>query len=130
VLCRGFTDFTAVVASLARSALESEVVRAAAARSPLRESFVGTQIEDGTVLEGVVDLMFRDDDGTVVIVDYKTDAVPAAALPSRIEFYRPQVRAYRRAVRAATGSATRAVLLFLHPGGSVAVEVDEPAGSI
>jgi ATP-dependent exoDNAse (exonuclease V) beta subunit len=76
------------------------------------------------VLEGIIDLLFRDDDGTVVIVDYKTDAVPAAALPARVEFYRPQVRAYRSAVHAATGAATRAVLMFLHPGGSTAMDVD------
>jgi len=75
------------------------------------------QDEDGTVLEGIIDLMYRDHDGTVVIVDYKTDAVPAAAPGARVEFYRPQVLAYRRAVQAATGSATRAVLLFLNPGG-------------
>ena len=28
------------------------------------------------VLEGYVDLIYRDDDGTLVIVDYKTDAMP------------------------------------------------------
>jgi hypothetical protein len=116
-LAEGVIDFAAVVTDLVRSALDSEVVRTAAARSPLRESFVGTQDEDGTMLEGIVDLMYSGDDGTVVIVDYKTDAVPVAALGARVEFYRPQVLAYRRAAQAATGSATRAVLLFLNPVG-------------
>ncbi len=120
----GVTDFGSVIADLVRSALAAAIVREAADRSPLRESFVGTEREDGTVLEGIVDLMYRDEHGRVVIVDYKTDAVPAAALPARVEFYRPQVRAYRRAVEAATGAATRAVLLFLHPAESLAVDVD------
>ena len=59
----GVTDFTSVVADLTRSALDSAIVREAAVRSPLRESYVATQLEDGTVLEGIIDLMFRDDDG-------------------------------------------------------------------
>ena len=120
----GVTDFDSVVKDLVRSALDSAIVREAATRSPLRESYVATELDDGTVLEGIVDLMYRDERGHVVIVDYKTDAVPAGALPARVEFYRPQVRAYRQAVEAATGAQTRAVLLFLNPGGSTAVDVD------
>ncbi len=125
----GVTDYQSLVSDLVRSALNSDIVRAAAARSPLRESFVASALDDGTVLEGIIDLLFRDDDGTVVIVDYKTDAAPAAALPARAEFYRPQMRAYRQALEAATGAETRAVLLFLHPQGSHAVEVDTGAGA-
>jgi ATP-dependent helicase/nuclease subunit A len=120
----GVTDFSSVVKDLARSALNSAIVREAATRSPMRESYVATELDDGTVLEGIVDLMYRDELGQVVIVDYKTDAVPAGALGARVEFYRPQVRTYRRAVEAAIGIQTRAVLLFLNPSGSTAVDVD------
>ena len=48
----------------------------------------------------------------------------AGALAARVEFYRPQVRAYRQAVEAATGAQTRAVLMFLNPGASAAFDVD------
>ena len=40
-----------------------------------------------------------------------------------MDFYRPQVEAYRKAVGAATGEATRAVLLFLHPDGSTPIDI-------
>ena len=71
--------------------------------------------DDGTVLEGFVDLMYRDDDGSLVVVDYKTDAVPVQALTARAAYYGPQVRAYERATTAATGAAVETTLLFLHP---------------
>jgi ATP-dependent exoDNAse (exonuclease V) beta subunit len=68
-----------------------------------------------TVLEGFVDLLYRDDDG-LVIVDYKTDTVPVAAIASRIRLYRPQIAAYARAVEDATSEpVARTVLLFLTP---------------
>ena len=58
------------------------------------------------VLEGFVDLIYREDDGRLVIVDYKTDAIPAAALDSRVTYYAPQLQAYAShpAERRASGS--------------------------
>jgi RecB family exonuclease len=67
----------------------------------------------------VIDLIYRDDEG-LVIVDYKTDTVPAVALDRRVAFYRPQMGAYAAALQAATQEAvTRCVLVFLSPGGAV-----------
>ena len=120
----GVDEFADVVTALARSALDAPEVVRAAARRPLRESFVAVEQDDGTVLEGIIDLLYRDDDGSVVVIDYKTDAIPAGAIPARVRYYRPQVDAYRRAVAAATGAPVRPVLLFLNPSGTaVAVEV-------
>ncbi len=104
-----------LVARLVRSAIESEIVRRAATREHWRETYVGTVRDDGTALEGYIDLVYREDDGTLVIVDYKTDTVPAGALPSRVAYYRPQMDAYREALDAATGETSTATLLFLHP---------------
>jgi len=68
---------------------------------------------DGTVLEGFVDLIYREDDGSLVVVDYKTDDAPDAALPSRMEYYAPQLNAYRTIVETATGApGTAPILLF------------------
>ncbi len=66
-----------VVAALARSALASGLVRRAADRPHWRKVYVGCPFGDG-VLEGFVDLMYRDDDG-LVVVDYKTDSWRADA---------------------------------------------------
>jgi len=65
------------------------------------------------VLEGFVDLIYREDDGSLVVVDYKTDSAPDAALPSRLEYYAPQLNAYRAIVETATGEPAAApVLVF------------------
>jgi ATP-dependent helicase/nuclease subunit A len=104
-----------MVAGLVRSALQSEVVKHAAGLDHWREMYVGTVRDDGTVLEGYIDLVYREVDGSLMIVDYKTDAVPTAALPSRVTFYRPQMDAYVEALDAATGGTSRATLVFLHP---------------
>lgn len=115
----GVTDQAAVVEALARSALASDLVARAAARTHWREMYVGAVQDDGTVLEGYVDLVYAEDDGSLVVVDYKTDAVPAAALGARAAFYGPQLRAYANLLAASTGRVTAPPqLLFLHPGGA------------
>lgn len=59
-----------------------------------RETYTATTRPDGTVVEGYVDLIYRGDDGSLVVIDYKTDAVPAGALSARAAYYRPQLQAY------------------------------------
>ena len=118
------TEHRDVVEALVRAALNSELVAVAAAHEHWAETFVGTVDSDGRVLEGFVDLTFRDEQGKVTIVDYKTDAIPAGALGARTQFYAPQLRAYAQALRDAGADVQRAVLLFLHPEGAVEREVD------
>jgi ATP-dependent exoDNAse (exonuclease V) beta subunit len=113
-LAEGVVEYADVVTALVRSALASDVVQRAAARDHWRESYVGTLQLDGTVLEGFVDLIYREDDGSLIIVDYKTDAIPASALDARVAYYAPQLQAYANVV---PGSG-RPVLLFLAPTGA------------
>jgi ATP-dependent exoDNAse (exonuclease V) beta subunit len=68
-----------------------------------REEPVVHRLADGTLLEGVVDLAFRDADGWTV-VDFKTEG-------SDRESYGAQVHLYCAAVEAATGLRARGVLL-------------------
>jgi ATP-dependent exoDNAse (exonuclease V) beta subunit len=114
-LAEGVLEYADVVTALVRSALASDVVQRAAAREHWRESYVGTVQPDGTVLEGFVDLIYREDDGRLTIVDYKTDVIPAAALDSRVAYYAPQLQAYAQ-VLPNTGPP---VLLFLNPETAV-----------
>jgi hypothetical protein len=126
-VAEGVVEFAPLVRDLARSVLDSDVVQRAAVRPHWRESYVGHLQPDGTVLEGFVDLIYREDDGTLVIIDYKTDDVPDAALPSRVAYYAPQLRAYATMLEQATGETRpRGVLVFTRPGSSTTVEV-EPA---
>ncbi|MFC6159353.1 UvrD-helicase domain-containing protein [Kribbella jiaozuonensis] len=118
-LAEGVLEYADVVTALVRSALASDVVKRAAAREHWRESYVGTVQPDGTVLEGFVDLIYREDDGRLTIVDYKTDAIPAAALDSRVAYYAPQLLAYSE-ILPNTGPP---ILLFLNPSGAIERQV-------
>ena len=117
VLAEGVAKHGEIVAQLARAALSSAAVQRAASRPHWRETYVGNVIGE-RVLEGFIDLIYRDDG--LVIVDYKTDTVPAVALDQRVAFYRPQLAAYAATLQAATQEpVTRCILLFLSPGGAV-----------
>jgi ATP-dependent helicase/nuclease subunit A len=73
--------------------------------------YVGTVIDD-VLVEGYVDLLYRDDDG-LVLVDYKTDQ---ATGPEALAAYETQLGVYARAIEDATGDrVTRSILLFLRP---------------
>lgn len=90
-----------------------------------REIYVGTVV-DGVTVEGYVDLLYRDDDG-LVLVDYKTDAATNA---EAVAAYGNQLAVYARAVADAAGEpVTRALLVFLRPAGAVELAVDLPARS-
>jgi len=91
----------AVTAALAHPLLR----RAAAAAECRREEPLLHRLPDGTLLEGVVDLAFRDAAGWTV-VDFKTDAAPDSH-----PRYAAQLRLYRDAVAAATGLPAAAILL-------------------
>lgn len=114
------------IAALARSALRSGVVHEALAATEVwREVLVVAPVE-GALLEGYIDLLFRDDEGLVVI-DYKTDqARDEADLAARVARYRLQLAAYSLGVEQVTGeSVRRAVLVFCSPSAP-AQEVEVP----
>ena len=86
--------------------LFDRVRRAAAAGECRRETPVTMRSDDGLVVEGVVDLAFRDGEAWVV-VDFKTDQELEAAL----DVYRRQVQIYAEMVARATGGPARPVLM-------------------
>ena len=81
--------------------------RAASALECRREEPLVHRLEDGTLIEGVVDLAFRESAGWTV-VDFKTDARPDSH-PQ----YAAQLRLYCAAITAATGLPARAALLAI-----------------
>lgn len=113
------------VARLARAGLATETARAAAAAPHWRELWVAAPV-GGRLVEGYIDLLYRDQAGRLVVVDWKTDRIEgnddAAALLDR---YRLQGAGYAAAVEAVTGEpVARMVFEFLRPEG--AVEADLP----
>ena len=72
--------------------------------------------KEGRILEGFVDLVYGEDDGSLVIVDYKTDDIHDAAIPVRTAYYQPQLDAYRRLLAEAAGEPiAEPCLLLLAP---------------
>jgi ATP-dependent exoDNAse (exonuclease V) beta subunit len=88
--------------------LMRRAARAAATGACRRECPMLVRMEDGTLIESVVDVAFHDPaaEGWVVI-DFKTDA----ELAGRADRYRRQLALYARGVSEATGMPARAVLL-------------------
>ncbi|MBY4040263.1 PD-(D/E)XK nuclease family protein [Rhodococcus fascians] len=59
---------------LAKSVFSSEPVQRAAAREHWQEmQLAGMSPNETLMVEGIADLVYREDDGSLVIVDYKTD---------------------------------------------------------
>ena len=102
------------VARLANRALRSPAV-VAGMRAPRLwpEIPVAASIDTPrgpVVIEGIIDLLYQDDDGELVILDYKSDRVDDnAAADAKLEHYRMQGVAYAAAVECATGNTVKAV---------------------
>jgi ATP-dependent exoDNAse (exonuclease V) beta subunit len=75
-----------------------------------REAPILLPLDDGTVIEGVIDLAFRElgpGGPEWTVVDFKTDV----ELTERQGKYETQILLYVKAIRAATGEPAKAVLL-------------------
>ena len=103
------------------SAVETRArLEAAARRGALRPAgrprgARASRAPGATVLQGVIDLVFEEDDGWVLI-DYKSDTVTPANRAALEAFYAPQIAHYRRYWERLTGRPTRAGLLFVATG--------------
>ncbi|MDH7498731.1 MAG: PD-(D/E)XK nuclease family protein, partial [Syntrophomonadaceae bacterium] len=121
----------AEMARLARDIAASELWRRLrAARRRLVELPFAVKVPAGeqgfpsdTVVTGVVDLVFEEDDGWV-LADYKSDAVADEAhLAALADYYAPQVRLYRAFLERQAGIRVKeAGLYFLAAGRWVVIE--------
>ena len=55
--------------------------------------------QDGSVISGVMDAVLRQIDGTIWVIDYKTDVIPAQGTRALLEKYRPQLEVYQQAAK-------------------------------
>ena len=117
-------DDAELVRDLATSALASEALAEARQAGRLwREVPVFVPV-GGHLVEGFIDLLHERADGSLVVVDWKTDK---ARTPSEVDAsvgrYRAQGAAYAVALAAATGRAVTEVrFVFCRPAGEPAVE--------
>ena len=86
-----------------------------------KASVLGGSDEDEVLFQGVVDCCFEED-GALVVVDYKTDYVTAETLRDKAESYALQVRSYASAMERIRGLPVKeGVLYFLRIGEAVRV---------
>ncbi len=98
----GIPDRSDEVARLVRAALNAPSVREAVGGRYWREVYVAAPV-DGMTVEGFIDLLYETGEG-LVIVDYKTDAVPGEEeLAAALARYRLQGAAYALALQEALG---------------------------
>ncbi len=98
-------------------------VRAARAGRIEREFDFVMAIED-LVLSGKIDLWFEED-GELILVDYKTDRVRPEAVAAHAELYAVQLRLYALALERITGRLPdRAFVCLLRPGQTVPVALN------
>jgi ATP-dependent exoDNAse (exonuclease V) beta subunit len=102
---------------------EADAILAAFRRTPLASRLASARVlgrevpillaEAGAAWRGAIDLVYRDDDGSIVVADFKTDSSDEGALAR----YGEQVRAYARAVRRALpDERVRAEIWMLRTG--------------
>ncbi|MFT7622996.1 MAG: ATP-dependent helicase/nuclease subunit A, partial [Myxococcota bacterium] len=101
-------------ATVVSAALQHPLMqRAAASDRCLRETPIVLPREDGTLVEGIVDLAFLEGEGDDChweVVDFKSDL---ALSGDSTAAYAAQVTLYAEAIHAATGQPTRGVLLVV-----------------
>lgn len=82
---------------------------------PVRD-FSSLDADDSVLLQGVVDCFFEED-GELVVVDFKTDHVSCAQLDERAEYYRPQLEAYSMALTRVMGKKVKEKVLYFFSAG-------------
>ncbi len=69
--------------------------------------------EDWTLVQGIID-MFYEDDGELVIVDYKTDNTEGGTKVEQIvKNYKIQILTYKEALESVTGKRVKAAYLYM-----------------
>ncbi len=75
------------------------------------------------LLQGTMDCFFREADGSLVLLDYKTDRVDEEKINDRAQKYKIQLKYYKEGLEAITGERVReAYICFLHCGRNISLD--------
>ena len=103
------------IARLAQKALSTSAVTAALRAPKLWSEIpvaapITTPKGDVVVIEGIIDLLYQDADGELVVIDYKSDDIATEPeISARLEHYQWQGAAYAAALESATGKTVKDV---------------------
>lgn len=79
--------------------------------------FPTSGVGESMLLQGVIDLFFEREDGSLSILDFKTDAVTPATSPGRAAAYAPQLAIYADALAEITGRPIRSRMVYFFATG-------------
>jgi len=110
---------------MVREAINSPILQRVIKSSSYQKEVPFTYKDNGTIFEGVMDVVFKEGDGLVVL-DFKTDLIKKDDLNSKIEHYKPQAQVYSDAIKTIFGKQPKEVILFfLHLMEPVSVEASK-----
>ena len=98
----GVPEHLTTVLDMLRATLSNTVVAHAMTRPHWQETPVTAQYKQGLAIEGIIDMVFSEEDGSLVIIDYKTERIGGATLAAKAEPYIPQIGAYTYALERST----------------------------
>jgi ATP-dependent exoDNAse (exonuclease V) beta subunit len=115
----------------ARGALALPAVVESRGRTVRREVPVAF-LEDGVLVEGQIDFVAEREDGSLLVADFKTDAVRSIEeARERARAYAPQLALYARALERATGRrVSETAVLFVAEGHEIRAPHDERARAL
>jgi ATP-dependent helicase/nuclease subunit A len=96
---------------MVREAINSPILQRVIKSGNYQKEVPFTYKNNGTIFEGVMDVVFREEGGLVVL-DFKTDLVKQDDLNSRFEHYKPQAQVYSDAIKTIFGKPPKEVILF------------------
>jgi len=96
---------------MVRKAIGSPILQRAVESANYEKEVPFAYKDNGTIFEGVMDVVFKEEDGLVVL-DFKTDLVEKNELNLKIEHYQPQVKVYSDAIKTIFGQPPKEVILF------------------
>ena len=96
---------------MVRGAMSSPMLQRVIKSANYQKEVPFTYKDNGTIFEGVMDVVFKEEDGLVVL-DFKTDLVEKNELNLKIEHYQPQVKVYSDAIKTIFGQPPKEVILF------------------
>jgi len=78
---------------------------------PAKEVY-GNEVEEEILVQGIIDLYFIDENGKVILMDYKTDYVPEKEEKYLIKKYESQLALYKRALEQALGKKVEETYIY------------------
>ncbi len=69
-------------------------------------------LNEKVLVQGIIDLYFEEDDGKLVLLDYKTDYIQPEQEQLLIDRHKNQLLMYKKALEDATGKAVKEIYIY------------------